>query len=100
MPNYQVWYKKDYFQDTQEALDDFLNCYVPVMRLWEEDLEDVYFTMQGENWSPNGEAREAIQELGLSHTSMSIGDVVQNLDDGDWSECIAFGFRDIKGMEN
>ena len=31
--------------------------------------------MQGENWSPNGEARPLIAQLDLSHTSMSIGDV-------------------------
>jgi hypothetical protein len=33
--------------------------------------------MQGEFWSPMGEARNLIQTLGLHHTSMSCGDVVQ-----------------------
>lgn len=33
--------------------------------------------MQGENWSPNGEARSLIEEKGLIHTSMSMGDIVQ-----------------------
>lgn len=39
------------------------------------DLEDVWFQMQGETWSPNGEARELIKSKGLQHTSMSVGDV-------------------------
>ena len=96
MPNYQVYYKKDLQQDTQEALDDFENAYVPIMRLWEENLDDVFFTMQGDIWSPNGEARKVIENLELTHTSMSIGDVVEDLDTGEWAEVLPFGWRDIK----
>src|SRR5215475_10303224 len=40
------------------------------------DLEKLYREMQGEIWSPNGEARDLILSKGLSHTSMSVGDVV------------------------
>lgn len=32
--------------------------------------------MQGENWSPNGEAKPLIRSLGLSHTSMTTGDII------------------------
>lgn len=32
--------------------------------------------MQGEVWSPMGEAREAVLSAGLQHTSMSPGDVI------------------------
>ena len=32
--------------------------------------------MQGEKWSPKGEARELIKSKGLRHTSMSVGDVM------------------------
>lgn len=39
------------------------------------DLEDLFVRMQGEVWSPNGEARPLIQSKGLAHTSMSVGDV-------------------------
>jgi hypothetical protein len=31
---------------------------------------------QGEVWSPNGEAAPLVEALGLSHTSMSVGDVI------------------------
>jgi hypothetical protein len=40
-------------------------------------IEDVFWQMQGENWSPRGEARPLIEKLRLRHTSMSVGDVVQ-----------------------
>ena len=33
-----------------------------------DDPEDVYDMMQGENWSPRGEARPFIMVLGLQHT--------------------------------
>jgi hypothetical protein len=38
--------------------------------------EDVYFKMQGESWSPTGEAREFVASKGVQHTSMSVGDIV------------------------
>lgn len=54
--------------------------------------EDVFAQMQGEVWSPNGEARELIASLGLRHTSMSIGDVVQD-DDGVHWMCAHLGWQ-------
>lgn len=45
-----------------------------------KDLDDVYWLMQGENWSPHGEAKGFIRFLGLTHTSMSIGDVILDLE--------------------
>ena len=38
--------------------------------------EDAYFQMQGESWSPTGEAREFVARKGVQHTSMSVGDIV------------------------
>ncbi len=46
----------------------------------ESDPERVYVMMQGENWSPNVEARDLIAKRGLSHTSMSVGDILQMAD--------------------
>lgn len=39
-----------------------------------DELNRLVTSLQGENWSPNGEARELIKSLKLGHTSMSIGD--------------------------
>jgi hypothetical protein len=41
-----------------------------------EKLDEVFASMQGERWSPNGEARATLQAKGLEHTSMSVGDVI------------------------
>jgi len=38
--------------------------------------ELTYHFMQGEVWSPLGEARQLITECGLKHTSMSVGDIM------------------------
>lgn len=43
------------------------------------ELEQIYSDMQGERWSPNGEARFLIKSLNLQHTSMSVGDVVEDV---------------------
>ena len=55
-------------------------------------LDDVYFAMQGECWSPNGEAHGLIASKGLRHTSMSVGDVI--VDDAGCAHLVAsFGFE-------
>lgn len=57
-------------------------------------LDDAFRRMQGENWSPNGEGRGLIQALGLSHTSMSVGDVLQD-QEGAYCECLDQGWRPL-----
>ena len=42
----------------------------------ETDRDALFVSLQGEAWSPEGEAREFILGLGLDHTSMSVGDVL------------------------
>lgn len=44
------------------------------------DPKTVYALMQGEIWSPQGEAALMIRRLGLSHTSMSVGDIIKTKD--------------------
>ncbi len=46
--------------------------------------DEVYRQMQGEVWSPHGEARELIKSLYLGHTSLSVGDVVRDGDGNFW----------------
>jgi hypothetical protein len=41
------------------------------------DLDEVFFLMQGEIWSPNGEARNVIGDSEARHTSMSVGDIIK-----------------------
>jgi len=41
------------------------------------DINKIFSNFQGDSWSPNGEARNLIKSKGLSHTSMSVGDVVK-----------------------
>jgi len=55
---------------------DIRNDYSKVGSIEATNEEDIYIKMQGEVWSPHGEARELINRLGLSHTSMSVGDVI------------------------
>lgn len=61
--------------------------------LWRA-LEKVFRDMQGEFWSPNGEARPLIRSKGLQHTSMSVGDAV--VADGKLWLVDRFGFQEIE----
>jgi hypothetical protein len=53
-------------------------------RYFESDLEKVFREMQGEIWSPNGEAYDLIDALGVEHTSMSTNDIVVGPDNVAW----------------
>lgn len=41
------------------------------------NLDRIFYLMQSEIWSPQGEAYDLIGNSGLSHTSMSVGDVIE-----------------------
>ncbi|SHH52525.1 hypothetical protein [Ferrimonas marina] len=61
-------------------------------------LHQICHLMQGEMWSPQGEARELIRAKGLQHTSMSVGDIIVRPVDGGEREVFMvdrFGFEMI-----
>ena len=59
-----------------------------------EDEEGLWTALQGENWSPQGEARELILGKGLRHTSMMMGDIIV-LPDGTARMAASIGFVDV-----
>jgi len=63
-----------------------------------DSLNEVYHIQQGENWSPNGEARPLIASLNLRHTSMSMGDLVLD-DEGNYQVCDFFGWKEVESGE-
>ena len=89
---YAVWYMKpDYFRDGIMGHDfcfqydrlpnkqDLTKTHIHLTDLEvpkEKRLDYIFVQMQGEVWSPNGEARSLIEGKGLSHTSMSVGDII------------------------
>lgn len=77
---------------TRESLS---KDYVLVGEIGEKELEVVFIAMQGEMWSPNGEAREMIEALGLGHTSLSVGDVIEV--DGVMWLVAPVGFKRLEG---
>jgi len=78
-----------------KTLADFDNGRIPTNRPdIKRVLEIIFAKMQGENWSPNGEARDLIRSKGLEHTSMSVGDVVV-VDDAALWIVDRFGFKEV-----
>lgn len=80
-----------------EIFEDWLNeHYRHVTSAWAWDTENLYVFMQGENWSPNGEARDLIRGLGLKHTSMSVGDIIEDTETGQFYIVDFAGFKTRK----
>lgn len=69
------WLEEHHQLPTEATLPE---THVEIGTLQEPDLEKIYYLMQGEHWSPQGEARPFIKASGSGHTSMSVGDIVKN----------------------
>jgi len=110
MKTYSVWYMRpDFFRDGMmgarwlrkhdrmpdpsklDATHIFLGAFEA------DSLEGLFYKMQGEVWSPNGEARPIIRAKGLQHTSMSVGDIA--VDQNTWEVHLVdrWGFAKIGG---
>jgi hypothetical protein len=72
----------------------YVSYILPGKATLEEDLEEIFMAMQGENWSPNGEQNEMIRGLD-THTSMSVGDVVLDRETGTFWLCASQGWTKI-----
>jgi hypothetical protein len=102
MPKYQIFYAR---RPTFHASGEFGTPRITVASLQvshvhlcdvvADSLDDAWRQMQAEYWSPNGEARPRIERLGLSHTSMSVGDVIRDEGGSCW-ECLDLGWRAIE----
>jgi len=94
MNRYGIHYK---LPDTPETFgkNDVQNTHSLLGFINGENLEDAFCQMQGEVWSPNGEAVNLIRNLGLNHTSMMIGDVISNPDTGEMWEVAWEGFDEL-----
>ena len=96
---YRVYYAKEpTYMDDPVDVDRIDETHVFVREVEAETPGDAYCQMQGENWSPNGEARPLIESLGIYHTSMSVGDILQDANDIYW-QFLTFGWQEIKPEE-
>ena len=101
MPRYQVYYARRPTYHASGQLGTPLltvprlrHSHVRVTIVEADNRADAWLKMQGENWSPHGEARPLIEHLGLTHTSMSVGDVLHD-EEGIFWECLELGWRRI-----
>ena len=101
---YAIWYMKpDWFREgvcyakpdkaNLEATHVHLMDVERADEVTEASLDGIWIDMQGERWSPNGEARGLIKAKGLRHTSMSVGDVI--VADGETYLCASVGFEKL-----
>jgi hypothetical protein len=97
MKKFKVFYCKNPKFRTNPAISRDLigNEYIHVRDIEVKDRSDIYFQMQGEVWSPNGEARELIKSKGLQHTSMCVGDVVFDIEENKYYEVDRVGYKEF-----
>jgi hypothetical protein len=84
------WLQKKGQMPTPETLEQ---THVKIGTLRETNPDKVFSMMQGENWSPRGEARNFIGQTNAGHTSMSVGDIMKV--GSTYLMVDRFGFHDI-----
>lgn len=75
----EVWYAKAPafgFENDSYNRSNLTNTHTKLGEVAGKSLEKLYRALQGESWSPFGEANGLIRRHGLSHTSFSVGDVL------------------------
>ncbi len=97
----KIWYANDNHVAARglrfgEVPDDLIanlkNTHVLIGSIkGDANLDNIFEMMQGENYSPEGEARDLIRQSGTHHTSMSVGDIIED-DNGIFRLVSGFGF--------
>lgn len=73
----EIWYQKpDHFGEMKTNQNNLEETHVLLGTIKSESLEEIYRSLQAENWSPLGEARNLILNKKLGHTSMCVGDTI------------------------
>jgi hypothetical protein len=101
MTRYQIYYaRQPTFHPSGEfgvpllTVASLPSSHIHLCEIDAASLDDAFWRMQGENWSPHGEARAFLQSLGLGHTSLSVGDVIGDEEGVCW-ECLDRGWRPL-----
>lgn len=91
----EIWYRSPLAWETRNYADFYPGrTHLLLGTTSLTDLESLFYELQGESWSPEGEARTLIAMSGLRHTSMSWGDVIR-YPDGRTFRCELMGFSEI-----
>lgn len=96
----QVWYSRENVGNlTLTAAERFdvdnpKATHVRIAQVAGNELEWLYVVLQGEHWSPNGEANNFLHSVGATHTSLSCGDVL--VIDGVAYVCMPSGWKGLK----
>lgn len=86
----EIWYwKEDFARDAMmgpgflakrglmPTPDTIKDNYALIGKIAETRPEKIFMMMQGDMWSPEGQARNMIRASGTGHTSMSVGDIIK-----------------------
>jgi hypothetical protein len=99
----EIWYvTSDHSRDFNRGIEkipkdwsvaDIGKTHALLGKVSETNPEKVFSMMQGEKWSPEGEADPLLESKGLWHTSMSMGDIV--VTNGMYLIVDSYGFKKL-----
>jgi hypothetical protein len=99
--NYLIFYAKNPFSDEPVSISRLPITHRYVRSVQVDDTDDngldvVFYLMQGEMWSPHGEQKPLVMELGVKHTSMMLNDVIFSAQSNIFYVVQPFGFSKLE----
>jgi hypothetical protein len=94
-----IWYHKpDVARDICFGLKycqiNNIKIHILLGRIDSKNPDEIFIALQSEEYSPEGQARRLIKNLELTHTSMSVGDIIEF--DGKYMFCDNLGWTELK----
>ena len=101
---FRVWYRQQphsdgrFFQEDENlTTKNITETHVVLTKDEFKSLDHAFSYMQGEVWNPNGAANGWVSHLGLNHASMSVGDVLEDCNTGEYFQCASIGWSPVPG---
>lgn len=99
---FEIWYEKNarFIENPPKTVQKRDSKYskIGTVYLSDPNLEKAYRAMQGQVWSPNGEGNAVMENLGIDHVSMSVGDLIHYVNEDKWYIVANTGFNEF-GLE-
>ena len=90
---FRVYYSRVPQFGVKESTPVFLEDYIFLGTVNAVHPDGVFDMMQADAWSPHGEACTLIRSLGLTHTSMSVGDLLYDPQLKTYWRCMPYGWQ-------
>lgn len=94
---FRVYYSKrpQFFQPPQRKVSELKETHACLYNINLPTKDEVYSYMQAHNWNPTADDIEYLKASNVHHASMSVDDIVLDMETGEYWQVIEEGWRKL-----